>query len=287
MATKSKRITSERLLFPYPGSKQKLARHIVPLFPPHELFVSGFAGTGSEFCHKSPSKREIINDIDHNIYAIFAVLRDKKFFRQLLYWMQNSHDCRRLYYECWDKLKINTLSIVERAYCFLVVGNLGYKGVHPATTRSYSCGFHKKTHQLISLLPALLSWRNRMRTVEVEDYDVIDLIDLYDSPKTFFYFDPPYHESTCNGDLYVHGHFDHVRFLKRLQDLEGKALVCGYPFGLYDTQLLGWHRVSFPVTKTIGGCKPRTEVVWMNYDEQGNKLHQDLDLIKAFEDLPE
>jgi DNA adenine methylase len=240
----------------------------------------------SEFAHKPPSRREIFNDIDNNVYSVFAVLRDEPQCQQLLSLLENSHDSRRLYFECFAKLLQENLTTIDRAYCFLIIGNSGFQARHPLLCPSYASGLAKKARRLVRLPDILPAWRERMRLVECENYDAFDLIDLYDGPHTFFFLDPPFHESTCRQDLYVHAQFDHRRFLRRLQDLEGMALVCGYPHGLYDVQLLGWRRVSFAVAKRIGGWQPRTQLIWMNYDEMGNKLSQDLKLIRAFERLP-
>lgn len=274
-----------RLLYCYSGSKRRLAPKLVPLFPPHRVFLCPFLGSGAEFAAKQPSQREIANDLDDNVYSVFSVLRDERLFRQLLYRLENSHDSRRLYYECFDRLKGESLTQLERAYCFLICGNLGFQGVHPLTSRSYSMGLAKKL-KLRTLQSAVLAWRDRMKSVEIEHLDAFDLLDRYDHPGTFAYCDPPYHPKTAHQGLYAHNAFDHRRFVQRLQQFTGKVLVCGYEHGLYDVQLLGWRKKKFKVSKSIGGRAPRTEVVWMNYDEAGSRIDQDLELIHAFEALP-
>jgi DNA adenine methylase len=283
METKSNKL--KRLLYCYSGSKWRLASQLVQFFPPHRTYLCPFLGTGSEFAVKERSRREIANDLDDNIYSVFSVLRDQRQFRQLIRLLENSHDCRRLYYESYDLLKGETLTPLERAYRFLICGNIGFQGGHPMRNRSYRCGT-TKTPQLKSLLPAVLAWRDRMKDVEVEHLDAFKLLDLYDQPDVFAFCDPPYHPETCKRGLYTHYLFDHHRFVKRLQQFKGKAMVCGYEHGLYDVQLLGWRRVTFNVKTFLGGQAPRTEVIWMNYDETGAKIDQDLGLIQAFERLP-
>lgn len=277
----------KRLMFPYPGSKWTLAPKYVKLFPSHSIYVVPFVGSAAEFAVKEPSKREVVNDIDGNVYSVFAVLRDKRLFKELIYLLRNTTNDRRHYYECHDRLRFEkNLSILDRAYNFLSIANLGYQGVHPTETRSYSCGLLKKASRLRTLIPALKAWRNRMRNVECENRDAFEIIDIYDSDKTLFIMDPPYHESTRRSHIYAHDNFDHRKFLKQIQRLKGKAFVCGYENGLYDVQLQGWRKIVFPTTKSIGGRAPRTEIAWLNYDINGQKIKQDFGLIKAFERLP-
>ena len=263
----------------------RLAQQLVGLFPKHSLYVSPFVGTASEFAFKEPCRREIIGDKDENVYSVFAVLRDNRLFKRLIHLLENSNDSRRLYEESFGKLDQKNISILERAYRFLIVGNLGYQGRHPLIAKSYSTGLPRK-RRLATLLPAVHAWRDRMRLVECENRDAIELIDMYDSPDTFMFLDPPYHEATRERQLYVHDTCDHRQLVKRLQRLQGRAMLCGYRHGLYDTQLLGWRRVAIPMTKCFGRRVPRSEIVWMNYDENGDKLTQDLELIEAFERLP-
>jgi DNA adenine methylase len=273
------------LLFGYAGSKYRLAPQFVSRFPPHSIYVSPFVGTAAEFAFKTPSRREIINDIDDNVYSVFAVLRDERLSKQLIHLLENSHDCQRLYYECYDRLHFQKLTLLDRAYCFLIIGNLGFLGGHPMLSRSYACGLTKK-QRLKTLVAAVYAWRDRMKNVEVENIDAFDLIDMYDRHDVFAFCDPPYHLATCHPQLYVHNNFDHHRLVKRLQQFNGKAMVCGYAHGLYDVQLLGWRREVFQVSKCFGGRAPREEIVWMNYDENGNKINQDFKVIRAFERLP-
>ena len=272
-------------MYCYAGSKWRLAPKLVRLFPPHKIYLSPFFGTGAELAFKAPSRLEVANDLDDNVYAVFSVLRDERQFSRLLHRLENSHECRRLYEECRQRLRDPTLTPLERAYCFLMCGNLGYKGGHPGLAGSYASGPAKR-RPLKSLLPAVIAWRDRMRTVEIEHIDALKLLDLYDSPDTFAFCDSPYHPDTCGKGLYVHSTLDHRRYVQRLRQFKGTVMVCGYEHGLYDVQLLGWRRQEFKVSKCYGGRAPRTEVVWMNYDEAGNRLRHDAKLIREFEGLP-
>ena len=261
----------KRLPYSYAGSKRKLMSKYIPLFPPHQIYLSVFLGSGADFAVKPPSPREIGNDLDGNVYAFFAALRNKDQLAQLMCLLENAHSCRREYEECFDRLTSGEiLTLVERAYCWLVCGNLGFRGHHPLQSRSYTCNLHGRTG--VAHLPAtILAWRDRMRSVEIENLDAFDFLDRFDREDVFAFCDPPYHPDTLSShtDLYSHTTFDHRRFLKRLQVFSGKAMVCGYDHSLYDLQLLGWRKKRFRVKAGIGGKASRTEFIWMNYDENG------------------
>ena len=64
---------------------------------------------------------------------------------------------------------------------------------------------------------------------------------------------------------------DHERFIERIQRLDGKVLLSGYPNDIY--RKLSWkcletevRATSTPPDQRDGVREARTEAVWMNYD---------------------
>ena len=62
--------------FGYFGAKQRLAKKIVDLLPPHSAWVEVFCGSAVITLNKKPAPIEVINDLDGDIVNVFAVLRD-------------------------------------------------------------------------------------------------------------------------------------------------------------------------------------------------------------------
>ncbi len=104
--------------------------------------------------------------------------------------------------------------------------------------------------------------------------DFEDVMNKWDSEKTFFYCDPPYY----GAEHYYAKSFgkeDHLRLLNRLKQVKGKWILSGYHSELYDTELKGFPYVEIDVSKPSYGItvnskrktKPRaTEVLWFNYE---------------------
>ena len=57
-----------------PGGKFKTRSIIIDYLYPLDIYVEPFFGAGHVFFGKKPSKVEIINDNDDNIYTFFKVL---------------------------------------------------------------------------------------------------------------------------------------------------------------------------------------------------------------------
>ena len=55
---------------------------------------------------------------------------------------------------------------------------------------------------------------------------------------------------------------------------------------MYDLALFAWRRLNIKANMCIRCRGERTEVVWMKYDETGEKITQNLELIEALAGLP-
>lgn len=69
-------MTIEGAPFPFFGGKQGLARQIVSLLPPHEVYCEPYAGSCAVLWRKPPSPLEVINDMDGELVHFYKVLRD-------------------------------------------------------------------------------------------------------------------------------------------------------------------------------------------------------------------
>lgn len=62
--------------FRYLGSKYYLLHKILPLIPPHNIYLEPFCGSATVFFVKDLAKINVLNDIDQNIVNFFRVLQD-------------------------------------------------------------------------------------------------------------------------------------------------------------------------------------------------------------------
>lgn len=86
------------------------------------------------------------------------------------------------------------------------------------------------------------------------------------------YVDPPYvPETRRRKKVYPcdYTHDDHLQLLRLLVTLPCKIMLSGYDSELYNTELVGWHKVSFPAKTHVD---VRNEYVWMNFEPQ-DRLH--------------
>ncbi|EGH27962.1 DNA methylase [Pseudomonas syringae pv. syringae] len=97
------------------------------------------------------------------------------------------------------------------------------------------------------------------------------------------YVDPPYVPQTRRRAKVYRCDYteeDHVRLLNCLVILPCNVMISGYDSELYNQELAGWRKVSFPAKTHVD---VREEVVWMNY-EPANRLHDTRYLGETFRD---
>jgi DNA adenine methylase len=242
--------------FSYFGGKYYYADRIIALFPPHDIFVDVFGGSGVIVASKPPAKLDVYNDLDQSLVNFFHVLRDPKMSKELIRLLELTPYARSDYMDCL-KSYTKPRSRVERARRYFV-----------AIAQSFSSNMLKAgwSHNTVtSITPAATSFINaidrlqiiarRFREVQVDNRDFRVVLDAYDSPHTLFYCDPPYLAETRKSGKYQHemSEQDHQDLLTMLVKRQAKMLLSGYDSDLYHDFLSEWECVRFETTASAVG----------------------------------
>jgi DNA adenine methylase len=266
---------AEGLLFSYPGSKWRLAPQYQGLYPPHTRFVDVFGGSGALLARKEPRGIEVYNDLDAAVYNTIAVVRDELKSAELRGLVRNTSDSPDQYKKCKQVMADPNESPARRAWAFLVCGTIGFSG-HPSVVNSWTPD-HRR--ELRALPDKLVWWRDRLRQVCVENRPWQEIIDLYDSPDTFFFCDPPYLSQVLSSTARLYqcqmDASEHTDLIERLRTIKGYALLCGYNHPKYTELLFHWRKLGFHSRATMSSGKKRgkrLESIWLNYEEDGSKI---------------
>ena len=265
-----------RMLFVYPGAKWMLMSKYLPLFPEHTTYVSLFGGAAADIARKPPSKVELYNDFDGDVYNVFQVLKNNKHRKKLVELVENTPYGRKQFNECYAILRSSIADPVTKAWAFLIVSCLGYRGVYPGLSYYWAGRSPKNVNGDLNKLPqSIEEWKERFLKVRLECDDWEKVLKRYDSPDTFFFADPPYRLSLIDRKLYRCDMTDeqHIKLLQALNKVQGKVMLCGYDSPLYAQYLKGWKRIEFPTTAMMSKKKPkRVESLWLNYDISDEQL---------------
>lgn len=251
----------------YYGGKYKLAPHIIAHFPPHDCYVEPFAGGYAVGLRKNPSRFEVYNDLDSEVVNFFRVLRDQP--KELIAlinatpWSREEHDSA---FGSFPDLE--PIERARRLFLRSIQSRNGGRGIWntgwryqrtPARNRDTMSDWVELRH--------LERLAHRLKMVQLEHDDAFKVIPRFDAPRTLFYVDPPYLETTRSErwrqTAYQHEMTieQHQQLAELLHTIKGFAIVSGYPAPLYDQWYAGWDRRDITVRESYG---VKTECLWLS-----------------------
>jgi len=255
--------------FPWYGSKYTQVNWLLDLFPSTERYVEPFGGSGVVLVNKEPTGVETFNDINGEIVNFFDVIRNEpaEFERRLLL----TPHSREMYTRAMDK---EPKDDITRALYFLIRTAQSFGGITGG-------GWGRSIGNIRRNMGArTAAWKHRtgeintvakrMRRVQIENTDAIELIEDHDHEDCLFYCDPPYPEgSRKKTGQYVYEYTDsqHRELFNTLDDCGAYVVVSGYSCKLLDTLYSDWYCYKEGEKKLAGETSgTREEVVWTNYD---------------------
>lgn len=219
--------SSDKILkapFGYPGSKARSIKHILEHMPWRDRYVEVCGGSGIVLLNAPIHKFEVFNDAYSGVTDFFRCIRDKNLQDRLVELIENCVNSKEdfLYFkETWNEHP----DIVERAFrwVFIVTNSYGTLARNWGTATKDDKFGH--TNRLYNRLPKFVEYRSRLRNVVIENCDYRDILNKYDTKKTLFYIDPPYHNSDTGiykNKINIHSLLDDIF------SLDGTVALSGY-----------------------------------------------------------
>ena len=259
------------------GGKHYMLKNLLPLIPPHKVYVEVFGGSAALLFAKPPSPFEVYNDLDEGLVHFFRVLRDARRCGQLKRLLELTPYARKEYNYCRDRLLAESDDI-EKARMWYVIARMSFGGNFAGSWGYCRSGGKIPAKSYISKVRRLHSFSRRIRPAQIECKDFRNLIPVYDSEDTLFFLDPPYVPETRKGGKYQKEMTsdDHKDLVKILRNIKGKVLLCGYPNRIYDVlrHSPGWHTKEFDKVLRVANRRTtmtkkqlyRREMIWYNYE---------------------
>jgi DNA adenine methylase len=250
-------MSEPRAAFSYYGGKQRMAHNIIPLFPPHTVYVEVHAGGLAVLFAKGRSKtgnggdyREVINDHDQRIVNFYQIMRDPEHSQELIRRLQWTLYSRAEYARAKEIYKSGCGNDIDRAWAWYVniqqsFGNKSHAGWGTSVFgQNHAATWNKK-------IGALDKIHTRLAQVHIECLDQIEIIEKWASPQTCFYVDPPY-VGANQGDYAGYTQEDFTALLAAL-DASGSSFC----LSCYDNPALQhyphWTRHAFKAFASASG----------------------------------
>jgi len=172
----------------YIGGKRRLAPQLVALIPDHTTYIEPFAGGSQVLFHKSPSRVEVLNDLDEDLINFFRVIQMHG--DELVRWLRHAVVSRRLH-QLYAQQDTRTLTDIQRAARFLYLQKNSFGGLVRRQTYHY-CVVKPSNFDPRRIPELIRLAADRLARVQLESLPYEDVLTKYDRPTSFFYCDPPY-----------------------------------------------------------------------------------------------
>lgn len=277
----------------YIGGKARIGKWITPFIPKDiETYVEGFSGMFWVFFNMDLKDYPNLKTVVYNDFNRLNSNLMKWAIQYDILWEELSkYPCQQLgvvdtppeYSEMFKRyqkevfdpnLVITEENSLDIAAKYVYVLTQVFSGSKPETA-SYTDYKGKYRCKVLIFMDKLKhpEYRKHFDKITfVENMDFEDVIKKYDSPKTYFYMDPPYWKTEnyySNHDFDVN---DHKRLADVLDNIKGKFGLSYYDFPqleeLFPKDLYVWEQKNFKkaaAAKKDGTQNEGTELLIMNY----------------------
>ncbi|MEM5524472.1 MULTISPECIES: DNA adenine methylase [Enterobacter cloacae complex] len=249
-------------IVPWIGGKRRLAKHILPLFPAHTCYVEPFCGAAALYFLKTPSKIEVINDINGELVNLYRVVKHhlEEFVRQFKWALVS-----RQIYKWLQDTPEETLTDIQRAARFYYLQKQAFGGKvadHTFGTSTTSA----PRFNLLRIEEELSMAHLRLSRTLIEHLDWYQCIERYDRPHTLFYCDPPYWGTEGYGVEFGLENYDYMADLARR--IKGTMIISVNDIPEMRQAFNGLNMQSVDISynlKVTGKPSPKKELVICNF----------------------
>lgn len=247
----------------YIGGKSKLSKQIISFMPGHKTYCEVFAGGAWVFFRKTPSKVEIINDLDGDLVSFYRVVQNhlEEFLKQFK-WLLASRE----WFEDWkSQLDGRGLTDIQKAARYYYLQRLAFGG----RVRNRSYGVQTDGPPRINLLrleEEMSEVYLRLAGVQIENLSWKDLITRYDKPDILFYCDPPYYQ--CPDYKHNFDLDDFQDLATKLAGIQGKFMLSinDHPTIREVFKAFKSKEVTLQYTVSQAGPTDAKELIFSNFD---------------------
>jgi DNA adenine methylase len=203
----------------YLGGKNRIAQKIISLIPEHTTYIEPFCGGAQVLFHKEPSRVEILNDLDEEIFNFLRICQ--LHHQELVRYLQFCTASRK-WFELFQKQDPKTLSDIQRAARFFYLQKNCYGGL--IRRQNFAVSVQDGSNYNPHRIPLVLHLAHeRLLGVQLECLPYQDILRKYDRPETFFYLDPPYFNRPYYKFNFAEQ--DYVEMAGLLKTLKGRFLL--------------------------------------------------------------
>lgn len=193
------------------GGKSRLKKVLINYFPDNYesmTYIEPFFGGGSLFFYKEPSKKEVINDLDKNIFILMKGFK-KYDGNEISDAINGNYDKDKFIILKNYKPKTEYNKFIQ----LLLLTKLSFF----ANMQTFGNKFYINTNYGNK-------YNERLKNTIILNKDYKEVIKKYDGPNSFFYLDPPY--SMSEDYKYYNNQYININELyESIKNIKGRFLI--------------------------------------------------------------
>jgi len=260
----------------YYGGKGKIMKQLLMLTPYTKIYCEVYGGSGGLLFRRRPSQVEVYNDINKDLFYLMKHLQDKDKIEKFQHRLEFTLNSYSEFCLAVDILKSNDASEEDRAWAFFVGCNQGFNGKHynhGEWSRTFNKGHNTNWIRKVNMID---SFHKRLKNVQIDSRDALEVIKYWDSKETTFYLDPPYvadtrrdkivYKNECTDDHYE-------KLIELLLEVKGNVVLSGYESIIYNKLVdNGWDRIDIKVNTSSPSNKTRKGKAKNRSKEETDKI---------------
>lgn len=206
------------MLSPYcrQGNKYRLRNQIIPLLPEHKIYVEPFAGGANIFFNKDKADKNILNDLDKDVYDRLIALQKAPLDKNKYIDLKNLDELKKFYIN-------HSNSVPDQIIYHKIKSCYGFGGQTVKKASEIYPDIRINSPSTI-ILKNLEEYKEKLNDVIIKNESYESVITQYDSPETLFFLDPPY-ENTNKNFYKDDGDFDYNKLSQILSKIKGKFFL--------------------------------------------------------------
>lgn len=260
-------------MYCHQGGKSKLSKKIVPLIPPHKIYLEPFMGGASVFFRKPLAKVNVLSDLDRMLvkgHRVDCGKLERLYAKHRRAILSEGPSRLKLFESLRKKFYNGTITPEEY---WILKNVLSYGCAVSLQKTSHAFNSHTKLRKL-GLCRAQVG---KLKMAKVLNKDFRSVLRRYNRPDAFAYLDPPYYK--------VKNDYDYHRVHPRevcgaLRNFKGKFLLSYNDHPEVRSACVGFFVKSIPTVYSYG-CDPsrahycnrhKRELLISNYRIPGSKV---------------
>lgn len=223
--------------FGWPGGKANSIKEIIPHLPIRGKYIEECGGSGAILLAREESKFETFNDRFSGITDFYRCIQSPKLRDQLLEALQPVIHSREMFSRSKDWKTESDPVLRAAKWYYMVNMSFSYKGTSFGRAVSDTNAIAIK---YVNKLPLIAKVSQRLQRVLIENQDMFQMFDDFDSYDAVHYWDPPYYDVSIGFYDFELGTREeqrstHIKICERAMNTKGFVAVSSYPNDIYDS----------------------------------------------------